>query len=320
MEISIASRPEDSQADRPRKRPAEYRETTRPSKRPAVDSTNDGDEICQRCKSIQWLQLTEQAPSSRYGKIIAHLSETQETLRQARCLVCRLLASIKPKILDSEVCQLKAFSSRLAFAYDSRGVRAERRLPPRGSTPESTIICIVPQKEGTKEYIARTGWYRGGCLGLINNQAGTPPCGPRMILPQGINYALIKYWMSFCYLKHSNKCSPLRIKKMPELRVIDCQTKSVIRAPTDCRYAALSYVWGQASPSPSDSSEFAPTIEDSISVTLSLGFRYLWVDKHVSRRSYLKFHADESDSALIRMIHSNKTKLTVWMKYTQKLI
>jgi hypothetical protein len=88
--------------------------------------------------------------------------------------------------------------------------------------------------------------------------------------------------MSQCRVKHHKTCVPPRKNALRGLKVIDCQNKTVIIAPTSCNYVAVSYVWGNSPQIPSESSKFAPVIEDSISVTLSLGLRYLWVDKYAS--------------------------------------
>lgn len=58
----------------------------------------------------------------------------------------------------------------------------------------------------------------------------------------------------------------------------------MIEAPEQCAYVALSYVWGTAQfPGPEkQDGQFPATIEDSIVVSLALGFEYLWVDRYVS--------------------------------------
>ncbi|KAJ4989017.1 tol protein [Stagonosporopsis vannaccii] len=75
------------------------------------------------------------------------------------------------------------------------------------------------------------------------------------------------------------------------LHVIDCRRRSIVRLPPRGQYVTLSYVWGQYSvdASPSDPEEcrkgtiplqVPATIEDSIFVCLTLGYRYLWVDRY----------------------------------------
>ena len=63
------------------------------------------------------------------------------------------------------------------------------------------------------------------------------------------------------------------------IKVLDCQTRQIQNAPDKCSYLTLSYVWGDPTV-PSSASEWPQTIEDAISVTMKLGYRYLWVDKY----------------------------------------
>ncbi|KAF1979557.1 hypothetical protein BU23DRAFT_562968 [Bimuria novae-zelandiae CBS 107.79] len=73
-----------------------------------------------------------------------------------------------------------------------------------------------------------------------------------------------------------------------QLTVIDCNTSSLVSIPDGVAYVTPSYVWGR-----SDTTELNPgrgailklndlpqTMKDVISVCLSLGFRYLWVDRY----------------------------------------
>jgi hypothetical protein len=55
-----------------------------------------------------------------------------------------------------------------------------------------------------------------------------------------------------------------------------------VSLPTNQEYAALSYAWGEDDKKQSGVSEStAPVINDSIEVTKRLGYKYLWVDRHV---------------------------------------
>jgi hypothetical protein len=63
--------------------------------------------------------------------------------------------------------------------------------------------------------------------------------------------------------------------------LIDCQTLDIMLAE-DMPYVALSYVWGcgSAATSITELEALPNTIRDAITVTLKLGFRYLWVDRY----------------------------------------
>jgi len=103
--------------------------------------------------------------------------------------------------------------------------------------------------------------------------------------PRRVDFERAKTWIDACKRSHRG-CSARSSKLLKNLRVIDCVTRSVISAPEDCVYVALSYVWGMSKACDAPSSSALPdelplTVDNSIHATLMLGYRYLWVDKHV---------------------------------------
>jgi hypothetical protein len=50
----------------------------------------------------------------------------------------------------------------------------------------------------------------------------------------------------------------------------------------------LSYVWGGTKSSGKDQDKFPATICDAITVTVQLGYRYLWVDQYVCNSTFLE--------------------------------
>ncbi|KAE9378453.1 HET-domain-containing protein, partial [Stipitochalara longipes BDJ] len=72
------------------------------------------------------------------------------------------------------------------------------------------------------------------------------------------------------------------------LLLIDCMSRQVVAAPHRCWYLALSYVWGNQKARTVKVDEkltcLPQTIEDAITVTSKLGFRYLWVDMYCIRQ------------------------------------
>jgi hypothetical protein len=137
-------------------------------------------------------------------------------------------------------------------------------------------------------------------LGLLPNQPTQTPVVRqsakmkqipfmRRILPEQIDYDLLRDWLHHCKLHHDN-CRITETIPIPGFRVIDCLTKKIVVVPSyDLTYIALSYVWGQQSASNSDFSCIPRTIEDSITVTLALGYQYLWVDRYVRPRMVVIF-------------------------------
>lgn len=94
--------------------------------------------------------------------------------------------------------------------------------------------------------------------------------------------------MHLCLDDHTECCGNQDVEDVPGLRVIDCNTRKIDPVVPGTRYVALSYVWGNCGTS-ADGSE-APltempgtmerTIEDALVVVLSMGYRYLWVDRY----------------------------------------
>jgi len=109
--------------------------------------------------------------------------------------------------------------------------------------------------------------------------------------PASINYSEIAEWITTCSkLGHGSTletCLTGHMPYLPLFQVIDCRSRTVVLWPTDTRppYVALSYVWGKGNQDCDITEGNLPStlplvIEDSITVTLNLGYQYLWVDRY----------------------------------------
>lgn len=117
---------------------------------------------------------------------------------------------------------------------------------------------------------------------------------PAASLKPHVDLEMIKQTLNECRASHS-RCRNKRRGVVPGMRLIDCETRTVIPAPRRCTYAALSYVWG-TSMSTSESivslcngyevlpAEIPSTIADAMLVTLKLKIRYLWCDRYCIRQ------------------------------------
>jgi len=116
-----------------------------------------------------------------------------------------------------------------------------------------------------------------------------------------VGVARLKSWLRLCEGQHGKTCHPpdgMGDVSQPEfLKLIDVKRKCIVSAPPNCRYLALSYIWGQGlkfSKSTEDNieqlrREFAlerldlpKTIVNSMTLVETLGERYLWVDALVT--------------------------------------
>ncbi|MAB46845.1 MAG: hypothetical protein CMN67_15775 [Sphingomonadaceae bacterium] len=99
-------------------------------------------------------------------------------------------------------------------------------------------------------------------------------------------YETVKNWINLCQVMHTKVCMINGPSTVRYQKLIDCQTRTLVPAK-DHPYVALSYVWGSIPEifKFTDVSEQLPTkiprtIEDAITVTQKLDFRYLWVDRY----------------------------------------
>jgi hypothetical protein len=92
-------------------------------------------------------------------------------------------------------------------------------------------------------------------------------------------------WLKMCQAnpKHA-ACREIQEQWKDSLEVIDCYGRTLCSITSTSGYVALSYVWGNKKEEESGSGalngNLPATIEDAITVTLELGFRYLWVDRY----------------------------------------
>ncbi|CAG8976891.1 hypothetical protein HYALB_00003502 [Hymenoscyphus albidus] len=126
----------------------------------------------------------------------------------------------------------------------------------------------------------------------------------RKIHGEQVDLSLVKKWISVCEKGHKG-CLSLGdfghigrdqlSKNVHGLKVIDVLQRMVVTAPPDCRYAALSYVWGK-SPVQFQTMKanlaivssflgldalgvhIPQTITDAMTLVYGIGERYLWVD------------------------------------------
>jgi hypothetical protein len=113
-----------------------------------------------------------------------------------------------------------------------------------------------------------------------------------------INMNFMKSCIAGCRRFHSRYCAEPEPKVFSKIRtslgfkLLDCITRRIIKPPEIFEYIALSYVWGQPLQQRSNGADSLPrakdelppvlpeTIENAITLTVQLGFQYLWVDKY----------------------------------------
>jgi hypothetical protein len=236
--------------------------------------------LCQRCACINWTNLvSNQALHDREswdGLALLCVPETSQELSASSCPLCRLMSSDRMFGKDPD---------RALFVYnacyteeDSKGHDQQdwRQYAP-GLRLEHIRAPQTRFQSADQEYILQDACQ--GTQGYLLRKLG----------PEIIDYEILQCWLRYCK-RHHTGCTQTYDCFIPGLKVIDCTTGNVIDAPEDeaFHYVALSYVWGGAQSSGTYHGKFPGTICDAITVTVQLGYRYLWVDQYVCNSSFLQ--------------------------------
>ncbi|KAG8160904.1 hypothetical protein KVR01_009168 [Diaporthe batatas] len=243
---------------------------------PAIDDdTVDEGSICHECRQVDWEGLPvlaeSQSRKKRFGEVQSITIRTIETNHEqvasgtSTCKTCRILSILQPEALGTAPWVVLA--QRL---LESGGFYAPELKGKRGETV--TALFGRPRAE-TSHY----GYRLNGIVAIKRKDSAS-----KMIIPKSINYNRLKLLIRECSEHHNSDCNRKALNQLTGLKVVDISSRAVVEAPGGCQYVALSYVWGkqQVHSQEMDLNRPPPLIEDAVSVTSSLGYRYLWIDKY----------------------------------------
>jgi hypothetical protein len=225
------------------------------------------DEVCDRCSNFHWEKLM----LSPIEQLM--IAEDVETLESSGCHICRLFAvALKGQNSRPGPYILKQSFHRDPPEFGSSLSRHDFSM----STELLPGILSFNRSHSPNLLITRKpveqGWPHS-----------------RYLLTQQVHDDQIRSWVEDCESTHSEYCAQDRgnRSRLENLRVIDCMTQTVVLAPLDCNYVALSYVWGAAFDHQHDhpaSLKHPPaTISHAINFTLRMGYKYLWIDRYVRK-------------------------------------
>jgi len=205
--------------------------------------------VCERCNTM-WDELPhENLPTGNFGTI----PESKKELTASKCRMCRLLASV---ISDSHISDMPI---KLSLCIENR--------------ISGRINGIYLGDEGT-------GSNKGPILLALDSHTENGRSNLTFLATGNPGITTLQGYLRDCENTHKDTCAPVPTARLNAVRFIDCTERKVVQMPTNCKFVALSYVWGTLKTSLQ--LEDAPaTITDRISVALALGYRYLWVDRYV---------------------------------------
>jgi hypothetical protein len=268
-------------------------------------NTQIPDEICHDCLKYDLHTVIPTARSgilqcdSSDGFMLANVGKRYTTPFETNCSLCRILLAWRKASLDlypiqnedeSDTDELRLFS----LSLDAKIGVSDARHPAFFDLSFMTHMplylgltsskfpfdvqqrCAIGAKQG---FVVLRNAYEP--LGRITAQLVSPSFDP----------VLTKKLIQDCRDRHGSICSVQDNVSVTNLNLIDCESLVVEKGQPQAPYVALSYVWGSSTAcdqycleATSGSTFSLPSIlplviSDAISVTKSLGFRYLWVDK-----------------------------------------
>ncbi|KAF7955677.1 hypothetical protein EAE96_004603 [Botrytis aclada] len=245
---------------------------------PFKDRIETGVNLCDRCTAIKLDEILQRSRKffgmGNLDKVIMTLEEPKERVWLSSCTFCQLLKAVDPRYLEDQTRLVLSLHHSTSFNVSEFRLRVSEngRIGSESSLMERTSFSLYPDK-----YLC------------FVNPSGTI----RVLDPGTIDFAILQSWIESCRGKHQQESSLARPStvKVPPLQVINVETRQLESAKERVQHVALSYVWGhQQSTASSDrlppvhdhelAHELPATIEDAITVTMRLGFKYLWVDRY----------------------------------------
>ena len=236
--------------------------------------------LCSVCNVARWLQRPH--PPDLDGKLNSQTRTVMYTENQEESVELSDVAALSPECpVCSMIDSLLPAKGTPGGMQISLGILAETIRPPfhwsiNHPREEYSVLNITIESELTNEPPLIDVRLVKSHQSMVQNVV------VREIIPNEIDWELVAKWLDCCDTDHTGDCGPSTMVPVPGFKLIDCFTKEIVeKSPGDCKYVALSYVWGEQKSSGCESSIFSRTVEDSIKAVVALGYRYLWVDRHV---------------------------------------
>ena len=268
------------------------------------DGNGDGDgdgaasssvQVCETCAAIDFPRLLNWRPGEPRPWV--SLSHTLADSDCPFCIFFQAMVGVQP---DDETAKFTPYL-RIRQAFERLGGLNEKHSLSR----EVLIEVTTKNKSLPWGYIVKAAEDETSLEGYLAEQ---PAIQGRTVTPL-LDPALPKTWIQFCDDAHADTACGKSTVALEGLRLIDCQERRVVSVDDlddrdGLKYVTLSYVNGVSREGDPTSNSDLPkdvprVVEDAISFTIALGFRYLWVDRYcfaslepAQRRRQLDFMGD----------------------------
>ena len=209
--------------------------------------------LCRRCAKIDLDTLLSRSHKTQAGQPAKNLSPVPSW--DQSCTLCSLFHSTLRPVWSTEPTREKV----PLRTYSSNKMKDK---------VWGSISTNLLQTADSKRYIVSQPEGVGGPVKIIKDKIDSFDC--------------VKDWISLCSSQH--RICDLEVQSSSACRkLIDCETRGIV--PGENRpYVALSYVWGPSSVRSEDPdrlpADLPNTIQDAMTVTQKIGYRYLWVDRY----------------------------------------
>lgn len=255
------------------------------------------DALCTRCTDLRLLDLLlrEDVQDEQAGSTANKNTQLYRSLGPYRsikfidtCPLCRLLFSIFPPedalIEPGDDYLLKPMRTYNRLGGTLEGAKTAHQYEQYAVSVSVMAVEPLAWVDPRFVYEASIGIVGKPSLPSSGPSSGPPPSTPRAGLPirvrdQLVDYKTIQSWLHNCDTQHPN-CTAVWVDELLTTSMIDVHTLNIVPCPPNCKYMALSYVWGPIVPEKDalKKDTLPPSITDAMEATRQLGIRYLWVD------------------------------------------
>ncbi|KAL9476618.1 hypothetical protein ACSS6W_006459 [Trichoderma asperelloides] len=257
------------------------------------------DKTCHDCSKYNFkvaLAALDSGDYPRDGIMIANVGKRYRTPFETNCSLCRILLACRKSSLnlylinnedEADTDELRAFLLSASSLNPNHRLNYGRDVIVGKNTIYIDLVSSKSPIGFTKQLTQNEDGFA-----VIHRPHELLFAFTTQIVPSFFDPAVAKTWIQHCESEHKAICSPQRTLPVENLALIDCRSLTVEQGHRDAPYIALSYVWGSSAARDkyalevaSDGKILLPSllprvILDAMTVTKSLGFRYLWVDKY----------------------------------------
>lgn len=286
--------------------------------------------LCSRCREIDLDEILSRTGAKKGGDPIMSFSDEERVLRDPECVFCQAIQFIYPSLEMRGQSSERSSWLVAATVDDQSWVFRQQAVHPGRKVILTFAQNGLIHRWNRDQLEKRSIHLELDAVGYLAEQQ-TIDCDcaalPAALVKPHADLDFIKRKLDECPGSHS-RCKNERREDdrgVPCMRLIDCETRTVVPAPKrGCTYAALSYVWGTSKSTLNPRSVFnncheelpadlPHTISDAMLVALRLKIRYLWCDRYcIQQNPRSKEEKDEKHGQIARMCDIyNRASVTI---------